>query len=132
LPDSAGREKSSVIAHSKRFPWQSPTPVSAVQDDLERRTNRTPSPEMFLGIKGVGYIRVSTDEREIPQPGRFLQNPGAGYLYEPRAIENVLLAQASPKQTSDSSAIKMPIREGGVFDGLEVWLRLGRDADADV
>jgi hypothetical protein len=72
------------------------------------------------------------DEREIPQPGRLRQNPGAGYLYEPRAIENVLVAQTGPKQTSDSIATNMPIREGGVFDGLEVWLRLGRDVDADV
>jgi hypothetical protein len=64
-------------------------------------------------------------------PGRFRHNPGAGYL-QPRAAENVLVAQAGSKQTSDSSATKMPIRERGVFDDLEVWLRLGRDADADV
>jgi hypothetical protein len=30
---------------------------------------------------------------------RFRQNPGAGYLYGPRAIENVLIAQAGQKQS---------------------------------
>jgi hypothetical protein len=79
-----------------------------------------------------GAVRDAPMNEKFLSWAHFLQNPGAGYLYGSRAIENAPVAQAGPKQTSDSSATKMPIREGGVFDGLEVWLRLGRDDDADV